>query len=89
MPTPGRYRIGFDIGGTFTDFVLLDTQRHRRSALHKCLTTPHDPAVGALAGLDELLHAARLALADSATWCTARRWSPTLLIERKRRAARR
>ncbi len=24
-----RYRIGFDIGGTFTDFILLDRQRTR------------------------------------------------------------
>ena len=26
MPTSNRYRIGFDIGGTFTDFILLDTK---------------------------------------------------------------
>ena len=32
--------------------------------LHKCLTTPHDPSVGALEGLTELLHAANLTLAD-------------------------
>ena len=49
MTTPSRYRIGFDIGGTFTDFILLDTQRND-IRLHKCLTTPHDPSVGALAG---------------------------------------
>ena len=47
------YRIGFDIGGTFTDFILLDTHRHE-IRLHKCLTTPHDPSVGALEGLTEL-----------------------------------
>ena len=63
MPTSNRYRIGFDIGGTFTDFILLDTQRNE-IRLHKCLTTPHDPSVGALEGLTELLHAARLTLAD-------------------------
>ena len=58
-----RYRIGFDIGGTFTDFILLDTQRND-IRLHKCLTTPHDPSVGALQGLTELLQAAHLTLAD-------------------------
>src|SRR6476646_1702526 len=63
MTTPSRYRIGFDIGGTFTDFILLDTQRND-IRLHKCLTTPHDPSVGALQGLAELLQAARLTLAD-------------------------
>jgi N-methylhydantoinase A/oxoprolinase/acetone carboxylase beta subunit len=49
-----RYRIGFDIGGTFTDFALHDTQT---GAIHvwKRLSTPSDPSVGALAGIDDLL----------------------------------
>ena len=51
-----RYRIGMDIGGTFTDFVLLDTLNDA-VALHKRLTTPSDPAEGALAGITELLEA--------------------------------
>src|SRR5579872_7056232 len=63
MPDLARYRIGFDIGGTFTDFILLDVQRSE-IRLHKCLTTPHDPSVGALDGLAELLQAAGLTLAD-------------------------
>ena len=42
MISTNRYRIGFDIGGTFTDFILLDTQRHD-IRLHKCLTTPARP----------------------------------------------
>src|SRR3984893_4157478 len=63
MTAPNRYRIGFDIGGTFTDFILLDTQRND-IRLHKCLTTPQDPSVGALEGLTELLQAANLTLAD-------------------------
>ena len=63
MTAPTRYRIGFDIGGTFTDFILLDTHRNE-IRLHKCLTTPHDPSVGALAGLADLLAAANLTLAD-------------------------
>jgi len=63
MTAISQYRIGFDIGGTFTDFILLDTQRNE-IRLHKCLTTPHDPSVGALEGLTELLQAARLTLAD-------------------------
>lgn len=46
-----RWRIGFDIGGTFTDFILLDQERNA-IRLHKCLTTPQDPSVGALEGLD-------------------------------------
>jgi 5-oxoprolinase (ATP-hydrolysing) len=65
MTTPGRYRIGFDIGGTFTDFVLLDTE-HKDIRLYKSLTTPADPSIGALAGLTELLQLAHLNLADIA-----------------------
>src|SRR5437764_14023881 len=47
------FRVGLDIGGTFTDFVLLnDTIGEIR--LHKVLTTTPDPAEGALRGLVEL-----------------------------------
>jgi 5-oxoprolinase (ATP-hydrolysing) len=51
----GSLLIGFDIGGTFTDFVLLDP-RTQALSVHKALTTPHDPAAGAIAGLDALMH---------------------------------
>ena len=54
-PTPCR--VGFDIGGTFTDFILVD-EANRRLHLHKCLTTPEDPSIAALAGLSDLLAAA-------------------------------
>ena len=56
-----RYRLGFDIGGTFTDFVLVDT-RGSRIHLHKCLTTPADPSVGALEGMTALLARVRAPL---------------------------
>ncbi len=36
-------RIGIDIGGTFTDFVLLDDATGETRA-YKCLTTPRDPS---------------------------------------------
>lgn len=54
-------RIGFDIGGTFTDFVLSGTETGALR-LHKRLTTAEDPAVGALDGLRQILsdHGARL-----------------------------
>ena len=58
-----RWRIGFDIGGTFTDFILLDTAR-QEIRLHKCLTTPLDPSVGALEGLDAIVAAAGLTLGE-------------------------
>jgi N-methylhydantoinase A/oxoprolinase/acetone carboxylase beta subunit len=48
-----KFAIGLDIGGTFTDFVLLDEQGGIR--LHKLLTTPDDPARAAIQGLGEIL----------------------------------
>jgi len=81
MPTFGRYRIGFDIGGTFTDFILLDTRRSE-IRLHKCLTTPHDPSVGALEGLNELLSAAGLTFADVADAVHGTTLVTNTLIER-------
>ena len=42
-------RLGIDVGGTFTDFVLLDPER-RFLGVGKHLTTPADPSLGALDG---------------------------------------
>lgn len=39
----GFYRLGCDIGGTFTDFVLVD-DRAGEFRVFKCLTTPADPS---------------------------------------------
>jgi N-methylhydantoinase A len=44
--------LGIDIGGTFTDFVLVDDAGRVR--LHKRLTTPADPAHAVVEGVDEL-----------------------------------
>ncbi len=58
-----RWRIGFDIGGTFTDFILYD-KLEGTVRLHKRLTTPHDPSEAALIGLGELTGQAGITLAD-------------------------
>jgi 5-oxoprolinase (ATP-hydrolysing) len=81
MTGSARYRIGFDIGGTFTDFIRLDAERSE-IRLHKCLTTPHDPSVGALEGLGELLQAAGLTLADIAELVHGTTLVTNALIER-------
>ena len=57
------WRIGFDIGGTFTDFILIDGATGALH-LHKCLTTPEDPSIGALEGMADLLRAASVDLVD-------------------------
>ncbi len=48
-----RFRIGIDIGGTFTDFVLLDLEQ-QTLRVEKTLTTPDDLWQGIRAGLDQL-----------------------------------
>ena len=45
--------IGVDVGGTFTDLVLSDTERDL-TVIHKVPTTPADPSAGVLAGIREL-----------------------------------
>ena len=57
------YRLGFDIGGTFTDFVLVDPASQSLH-LHKCLTTPEDPSVGAMEGMAEMLGRLDVPFAD-------------------------
>ena len=52
----GSFRIGVDIGGTFTDVVMLDPATGRL-ANEKVLTTPDDPAEGVLNGVARILEA--------------------------------
>lgn len=49
MP-PKRWRIGVDVGGTFTDLAVFDT-RSGELSVHKVPTTPDDPSAGVLDGL--------------------------------------
>src|SRR5262252_7013998 len=46
------YRIGTDVGGTFTDFVAVDDLG--RTTLAKVASTPADPSIGVLDGLQLL-----------------------------------
>ena len=48
-----RFRLGCDIGGTFTDFVLLDDVTGEIH-VHKCLTTPSDPSDAVVQGVHQL-----------------------------------
>jgi N-methylhydantoinase A/oxoprolinase/acetone carboxylase beta subunit len=69
------YRLGCDIGGTFTDFVLLNDQTGE-IVTYKCLTTPRDPSdavehgikgmekktPGFVENLDEVIHGTTLVI---------------------------
>ena len=58
-----NYRLGFDIGGTFTDIVLYNT-KNKEINLHKCLTTPEDPSIGVMNGISTLLKNLKLSLSE-------------------------
>ncbi len=58
-----RYRIGVDIGGTFTDLVMLDTVTGRL-VNEKVLTTPADPSIGVLEGVGRILAANGVSAGD-------------------------
>jgi N-methylhydantoinase A len=50
----GSYRLGCDIGGTFTDFVLINDETGE-FYVNKCLTTPSDPSDAVERGIRGLL----------------------------------
>ncbi len=56
------YKIGTDVGGTFTDFLLADDEGNFE--VYKTLTTPEDPSIGVLKGLKEMADAKNLGIVD-------------------------
>ena len=60
-----KYRIGVDIGGTFTDFVMIDTTSGRLFK-EKLLTTPKDPSVAVLDGIGRMLAASGVRAEEAA-----------------------
>jgi N-methylhydantoinase A len=77
------YRIGFDVGGTFTDFVLQSPAGEL--ATGKRLTTYPDPSVACLAGLDELVARSGVAWGDVTQAVHGTTLGSNLVIERKAR----
>ena len=57
-----RYRVGVDIGGTFTDIVVLSMDGSVRT--RKVSSTPEDYGVGIIAGITEILDEAGIAPAN-------------------------
>lgn len=63
-----NYRVGIDIGGTFTDFALL---KGSEVILHKNLSTPEDRSVGVMEGLGKLAEKEGHSLTDFLGKCDA------------------
>ena len=62
------YRLGIDIGGTFTDFALL---KGAEVVLHKNLSTPEDQSVGVMNGIEKLAEMEGAPLGDFLAGCDA------------------
>ncbi len=62
------YRIGIDIGGTFTDFAML---KGDEVVLYKNLSTPGDRSIGVMSGLEKLAEMEDLPLREFMGRCDA------------------
>lgn len=56
-------RLGVDVGGTFTDLILLDDQKDQ-SWVHKVPSTPHDPSEAIITGVGEICKLADISPSD-------------------------
>src|SRR6266481_1805230 len=75
-------RLGVDIGGTFTDLVLVD-ERTGALRVGKVLTTAKDPAHGVEQGIHGLLDESRVAARDVRATVHGTTLATNALIERK------
>ena len=70
-------RIGVDVGGTFTDLILVD-EESGRITVDKVPSTPDDPARGVVDGIAPAVReGGRRRSPRSTTCCTARPWRRT------------
>jgi len=77
-----RHRVGVDIGGTFTDLVLIDDETGKRT-VGKVLSTPQDPSEAVENGLVELLGDEGVGAEQLATIIHGTTLVTNALIERK------
>ena len=57
-----KYKIGVDVGGTFTDFLLVDEKG--KSEIYKTPSTPADSSIGFMAGIEEMAKAHGLSVKE-------------------------
>ena len=77
-----RYRLGVDIGGTFTDFALVDDVSGKVS-VNKALTTPRDPSEAIMHGMKALLDDEGLSASQLDVIVQGTTLATNALIERK------
>jgi N-methylhydantoinase A len=77
-----RFAISVDIGGTFTDFVVLDGEK-RSIATAKVLTTPDSPDEAIFQGIDQLRKSAGFDLGDCDVFLHATTIITNAVIERR------
>ncbi|MDQ5830423.1 MAG: hydantoinase/oxoprolinase family protein, partial [Actinomycetota bacterium] len=82
MHSDKRYRVGIDIGGTFTDLVLIEDASGRR-VVGKILTSPEDPSEAVEKGLVELLEGEGVAAAQLGAVIHGTTLVTNALIERR------
>ncbi len=75
-------KLGIDIGGTFTDLVLMDDTTGKLN-FAKTLTTYPDPAVGIMTGVQEILDNFDVKIEDIATLVHGTTLVTNAIIERK------
>jgi N-methylhydantoinase A len=75
-------RIGVDVGGTFTDFVLVDNAKGTIRT-GKRLTTPHDPSEAILEGVERILREAGRSMAEVSDIVHGTTLVTNTVIERK------
>ena len=56
------YKIGIDVGGTFTDFLLAEDDG--TAYIYKVLSTPKDPSIATIRGIEEMARDRNLTTAD-------------------------
>jgi N-methylhydantoinase A len=76
------YRIGVDIGGTFTDFALFGSAA-APLAIHKQLTTPREPSAAVLEGIAKLIADNGVAIKDVSEVVHGTTLVTNAVIERK------
>ncbi len=57
-----KYKIGIDVGGTFTDFLL--AHGDGTTQIYKVLSTPDDPSIGLMKGLQEMAEDRKISLEE-------------------------